>query len=165
MKKLLIAFLLFIVVLTTPSYAHGDNTTILQTVPDVKLQVPGKISPMNEGDKAPFVGVLFSIEAASFVLAQPQRNAELLKIEITNAQQTERAICSKSLADQEVKRQTDKTISDAEISEMNKRIAILTSKIKEDELKNTPNVWLWASGGAVVGVLGTVATIYAVQHL
>jgi sensor c-di-GMP phosphodiesterase-like protein len=165
MKKLFIAFILFIGLLATPSYAHGDNTTILQQVPSVKLQVPGKISPMNEGDRAPFSGVLFSIEAAVFVLAQPQHNAEMIQIEVLNAQQIERAQCKKQVADKDTQLKADKTISQAEIDEATKRIAILTEKIKEDESKNTPNVWLWASGGVVVGTLATFATIYAAQHL
>jgi len=165
MKKLFIALILFIGLLVTPSYAHGDNTTILSQVPDVKLQVPGKISSMNEGDRAPFPGVLFSIEAASFVLAQPQHNAELIQIEVQNTQQVERAQCMKQVADKDTQLKADKTISQAEIEEANKRITILTEKIKEDESKNTPNVWLWATGGIVGGIVASVATIYAVQHL
>jgi hypothetical protein len=165
MKKLFIAFILFLGLLATPSYAHGDNTTILPQVPEVKLEVPGKISPMNEGDRAPFPGVLFSIEAASFVLAQPQHNAEMIQIEVLNTQQVERAVCKKQVADKDAQLKADKTITQAEIDEMNKRIVILTEKIKEDESKNTPNVWLWATGGVVGGVVATIATIYAVKQL
>ena len=165
MKKILIALLLFIGLLATPSYAHGDNTTSLPQVPQVKLQIPGKISPMNVGDKAPYNGVLFSVEAASFILALPQHNAELLQIEVLNTQQVERAECTKKLADENTRRLTDAKITKAEFEEASKRIAILTEKIKEDEKKNTPNVWLWATGGFVTGIAATVVTIYAVKQM
>ena len=122
-----------------------------------------RVTTLQEGDKAPFDGTLFSVQAAAKLLTDLEFRKETCDLEK-----------EKSLA-------TQKSVFDLEISNLKsnldfcKTTKISLLKIKDDQIdflqkeivKNDstwPRVWLFV-GGIVAGSLITIGAAYAVNSV
>lgn len=148
--KNLFKYILFTSLLMIPNISNGEEK--------LQLTMPGTVTGLKIGEQAPYNGVLFSIDAASWVLQQPQLNEDILKVKIQHTIDEQKAICLKETADLQAQVKADKAITDAISEQQKKYIETLTKKIEENE----PCKWCYVAGGIVAGVIAGAATTYVI---
>lgn len=127
-------------------------------------KMPGKVTGLYEGQTAPYSGVLFSTEAASWVLTRPEATQETIKIEVQRAVDTEQALCRKTTADLTTKATADAAVAETLRQELQRKIDTYTKQIEVDENQRQPCTWCYVVGGVVAGgVVASLATYAATK--
>jgi hypothetical protein len=120
-----------------------------------------KISPLNEGDVAPFSGVLYNPTAIAETIAQREFLIEQHKLNLRVLEERLDAECNLSLANLQISLDAFKIKYDSMV------------EIKDDEINKLQNIVLkqpneyshwWLTGGILTGVLITVGIAYAVNQ-
>ena len=121
-----------------------------------------KIKPMNEGEIAPFTGVLFNSAAIAQTVAEKEYNAEQCRLRIEHLEQKEKAKCDLLIATTKV-----------EIDFLKKKYDSIL-KIKDEEVerfqklaleKPNKNSHWWFAGGMVTGIVTSVVIFYAAVEI
>lgn len=141
-------------------------TSLLLTTNSIaEEKIPGKVTGVHEGQIAPYSGVLFSTDAASWVLTRPEATQETIKIEVQHAVDTQQAICTKSIADLQAKSDADAAIAEAVRLDLQRKIDTYTRQIESDEKQTMPCTWCYLVGGVVTGgVIASLATYAATKQ-
>jgi len=136
---------------------------LLMTFPVFALadEVP-KIKPMNQGETAPFAGVLFNSTAVAQSIAEKEYNSEQCRLRIGYVEQKEGAKCRLLV-----------TTSIAEMSFLKQKYDSIL-KIKDEEVNrlqkfalerpNKNSHW-WFAGGIVAGIITSIAIFYATVEI
>ena len=124
-------------------------------------EVP-KIKPMNQGETAPFAGVLFNSTAVAQSIAEKEYNSEQCRLRIGYVEQKEGAKCRLLV-----------TTSIAEMSFLKQKYDSIL-KIKDEEVNrlqkfalerpNKNSHW-WFAGGIVAGIVTSIAIFYAAVEI
>lgn len=123
---------------------------------------PPKIKPMNQGEIAPFPGVLFNSAAVAQSIAEKEYNTEQCRLRIGYVEQKEGAKCRLLV-----------TTSIAEMSFLKQKYDSIL-KIKDEEVNrfqklalerpNKNSHW-WFAGGVVTGIVTSIAIFYAAVEI
>ena len=142
--KLLNKIIAIILLVTFPTLAFADDTP--------------KIKPMNQGETAPFAGVLFNSAAVAQSIAEREYNAEQCRLRIGHIEQKEKIKCDLLV-----------TTVKVEIDFLQKKYDSIL-KIKDEEANrlqkfalerpNKNSHW-WFAGGIVAGIVTSIAIFYA----
>lgn len=125
---------------------------------------PGKISPMRQGNFAPYDGVLFSSEAVAWTIAQIDLQSQRIKLERENATAVSEAICKKRLDDINTRSRADSATKQAQIESLQQQLETHRKQIENFEIKGTgPDPLIWAGLGGLGGILVTLGIIAAVN--
>ena len=163
-QRFLAALMVAVMLVTSTGTAFAEPLN-LPPVPELvegEPDVGEAISPMKKGQKAPFTGVLLSPAAVAKVLTELKYLQEKIDIEVQREVKTCTAECTFKIETVKIELETDKKILQAKLEAEEKQNKILVDRVKKLE-KNQPNVLLWSAGGAVVGVLTTIAIVFAVS--
>jgi hypothetical protein len=120
-----------------------------------------RISPLNEGDVAPFSGVLYNPTAIAETIAQREFLIEQHKLNLTVLKERLDAEYSLKLSNLQadldafkIKYDSMSTIKDEEINKLQNIVLKQT---------NDHSHW-WLTGGILTGVLITIGAVYAVNQ-
>ena len=121
-----------------------------------------KIKPMNQGEVAPFAGVLFNSAAIAQTVAEKEYNAEQCRLRVEHIERKEKAKCDLLVATAKV-----------EIDFLKKKYDSIL-KIKDEEVNrfqklalerpNKNSHWSFA-GGMVTGIVTSVVIFYAAVEI
>ena len=145
------------------------NSALAQTSPNIPSPDPeekAQISPLFTGDRAPFVGVLFSTKATATVLAELGSFQDRIAAEVIKARRDDEAQKKFELLELDAKRTREKEIVQSGLDAQQK----LNNKLKDDvkrlekEAGSAPSNVLWAGLGVAGGVLITVLITFAVNQ-
>ena len=169
MKKFIASLL--ITSMTFSSVAFGEPPTAEKVPPAVAapsatappLNDPAMISPLKQGQPAPFPGVLFSPRAAASVAADISTFQERIKIEVAAAVRLSEAQKDYKYNELNTTCVADKSRFTATVEANEKRIKILETDL-DTTRRETPNTTLWFGLGAGAGVVVTVLTVFAVSQ-
>ena len=137
-----------ILLMTFPVLAIADDTP--------------KIKPMNQGETAPFSGVLFNSTAVAQSIAEREYNTEQCRLRIQHLEQRERAKCDVLVA-----------IANTEVDFLEQKYDSVL-KIKDEEIdrfqklaleKPNKNSHWWFAGGMVAGIVTSVVIFYAAVEI
>lgn len=123
------------------------------------------VTPLKEGQKAPFAGVLFNVEAAAKVKVDVENAKEQCKIEAKRDQDLEKAKHEFSLARLRASEEAAKQQLALTLALKNDQISFLTSTVDRQNQKLAKNKnWngLYLGLGVLSGVLLTVGAGYAI---
>jgi hypothetical protein len=121
-----------------------------------------KIKPMNQGEIAPFAGVLFNPTAVAQSIAEKEYNAEQCRLRIGHIEQKEDAKCKLLV-----------TTAMVEMDFIKKKYDSIL-KIKDEEVnrfeklaleKPNKNSHWWFAGGMVAGIVTSVVIFYAAVEI
>jgi len=121
-----------------------------------------KIKPMNQGESAPFAGVLFNSAAIAQTVAEKEYNSEQCRLRIEYLEQKEKAKCDLLV-----------TTVKVEIDFLKKKYDSIL-KIKDEEVnrfeklaleKPNKNSHWWFAGGMVAGIVTSVVIFYAAVEI
>ena len=121
-----------------------------------------KIKPMNQGEVAPFSGVLFNPVAIAQTIAEKEYNAQQCRLRIEHLEQKEKAKCDLLISTTKV-----------EIDFLQKKYDSIM-KIKDEEInrfqklvleKPNKNSHWWFAGGMVAGIVTSVVIFYAAVEI
>mgnify|MGYP005821103871 CR=1 FL=1 len=120
-----------------------------------------RISPLNEGDAAPFSGVLYNPTAIAETIAQREFLLEQHELNLTALKERLDAECNLKLSNLQadldafkIKYDSMSTIKDEEINKLQNIVLKQT---------NDHSHW-WFTGGILTGVLITIGAVYAVNQ-
>ena len=136
---------------------------LLMTFPMlVFAQETPKIKPMNQGEIAPFAGVLFNSAAVAQSIAEKEYNFEQCRLRIGHIEEKEKIRCDLLVSTVKV-----------EINFLQQKYDSIL-KIKDDEVNrlqkfalerpNKNSHW-WFAGGVVAGIITSVAIFYAAVEI
>ena len=121
-----------------------------------------KIKSMNQGEIAPFPGVLFNSAAVAQSIAEKEYNAEQCRLRIDHIEQKEKAKCDLLISTTKVeinflqkKYDSIMIIKDEEINRFQKLVL---------EKPNKNSHW-WFAGGMVAGIVTSVVIFYAAVEI
>ena len=125
-----------------------------------------KISPMRQGDVAPFTGVLFSPKATATIITEFETFDERMKLEVDKAVRD--TIAKKQFEINEVssKCTTDKTVLQADITAKSKQITKLSEdlQVAQNAAANAPSRLVWTGIGVAVGAATAILITFAVNQ-
>lgn len=154
MKKTISTLLL--ITFLTPATSFGDS-----------LQDEPMVAPINQGQAAPFAGVLFNKPAAAKVTVEYKHDTSDLQVEIDRAVADAIAKKNKELSDASAVCTREKTELSAKIVSLNE-----TLRIKQEEndslktqVENSPKRTTWFGLGFATGLVFTVATAFAIGQI
>jgi len=146
--KLLNKIIAIILLMTFPAFVFAD-------------EVP-KIKPMNQGETAPFPGVLFNSSAVAQSIAEKEYNAEQCRLRTAHIEQKEKIRCDLLVSTVKVevdflqqKYNSILKIKDEEVNRLQK-FAL--------ERPNKNSHW-WFAGGIVAGIVTSIAIFYAAVEI
>ena len=142
--KLLNKIVAIILLMTFPVLVFADETP--------------KIKPMNQGEVAPFAGVLFNPSAVAQSIAEKEYNAEQCRLRVGHVEQKEKIKCDLLVSTVKV-----------EVDFLQKKYDSIL-KIKDEEVNrlqkfalerpNKNSHW-WFAGGVIAGIVTSIAIFYA----
>lgn len=127
---------------------------------------PGYISPIKSGAVAPYSGVLFSIDAAAWIIAYKESIDKRILIEVNNNVKKLTAKYKKEINDLAIRAKADKAIINAQLSSKDKIIETYRLQIKDFEKNNnslTSNPIFWSGLGATGGVIITLCLVFIIN--
>lgn len=152
MKKLISALLIGAMLSTSvPAFAEPP-------APAPTTDVGEAVSPMRKGQVAPFTGVLLSPTTSARITVDLRSIPDQIKIEVDKATADGTARCSAAVSAQQIKAEADAKVAQAKLDASLSVNKTLTDRLKAEE-KNHSNTALWAGGGVIVGVVGTVLVV------
>ena len=132
---------------------------LLMTFPMlVFAQETPKIKPMNQGEIAPFAGVLFNSAAVAQSIAEKEYNFEQCRLRIGHIEEKEKIRCDLLVSTVKV-----------EVGFLQKKYDSIL-KIKDEEVNRLQKIALerpnknshwWFAGGIVAGIVTSIAIFYA----
>ena len=146
--KLLNKTMAIILLMTFPALTFADD-------------VP-KIKPMNQGETAPFVGVLFNSAAIAQSIVEKEYNAEQCRLRTAHIEQKEKVKCDLLVSTVRV-----------EVDFLQKKYDSIL-KIKDEEVirlqkfaleRPNKNSHWWFAGGVAVGIITSVVIFYAAVEI
>lgn len=162
MKKFLASLLIGTMLSTSlPAFAEVPKL-VAPSLVEGETDVGEALSPMKKGQKAPFTGVLLSPRAAAKITVELQNIDEKIKLAVDRIQAEDAIRCEAKVNETQIHADADKKVLQARLDASLKDNNVLIKRIEKEE-KDRPNVWLWATGGAVGGVVTTVLIIVAVD--
>lgn len=151
---------------STPAFADGTPATT-PNIPVPALQ-PGEqsvgqvVSPLKQGQKAPFTGVLLSPEAIAKIIVDYQNAQNETDIQVKRAVGIQAAQDQLKIDDLTGALTYQKTVDATQIKAANDQINVLSKQLQDAEnSKSSPVVW--GSLGAVGGIVVTILTVFAVN--
>lgn len=120
-----------------------------------------KFTFLNKGDRAPFNGALFSVEATAQLLADKEKSEKKCELDKKTVLEKERLKCkrdldlSKSILEIETKKYD--TIVRAQDEQIN-RLKNITTKTNDYSL-------LWFGGGVVLGIATSIGIFFAATEI
>ena len=146
--KLLNKIVAIILLVTFPVLAFADD-------------VP-KIKPMNQGEVAPFAGVLFNSAAVAQSVAEKEYNSEQCRLRIDHMEQKEKAKCDLLVSTTRVEIDFLKQKYDSILKIKDEENNRLQKFALERPNKNSH--W-WFAGGVVAGIVTSIAIFYAAVEI
>ena len=146
--KLLNKIIAIVLLITFPILVFADETP--------------KIKPMNQGEIAPFPGVLFNSSAVAQSIAEKEYNDEQCRLRIGYVEQKEDAKCRLLV-----------TTTAVEIDFLKKKYDSIL-KIKDEEVNRLQKIALekpnknshwWFAGGVIAGIVTSVVIFYAAVEI
>ena len=125
------------------------------------------IAPLNQGQVAPFPGVLFNKPAAAKVTVEYKHEKSDVQVEVDKAVADVTARKDKELLDAAAVCTREKTERDARITNLDENLK-LKQKEADDlkaQLENAPNKTTWFGIGFVSGLAFTLVTVFAVGQV
>ena len=163
MKKFLLMFLT-IFLFSTYCYGKTPKVAPLLSVGNFSSSTfqparKGKVSPIKKGQKSPFSGIVYDIEANAWILTQLKNFEKRLKL-TKEATLTEcNLIKNAQLRDQQITFEASIKTQKASLDEQARRIKILTKLLQDEENKKNLEPLLWAGGGVISGIALTLVTV------
>jgi hypothetical protein len=156
--KSIIAIIMSIMLLV-PSTVMASRYTV--EAPALKA-----VSPMKEGQKAPFDGILYSTAAAAQVQVDLENAEDECNILRKRDLDTQAARHELSLANEKAAREAAQKQLDQIVIIKNDQIQFLTKEIERNQKKNKFN-WgpVWLASGVVGGILITIGAGYALGQI
>ena len=125
-----------------------------------------KISPMRQGDIAPFAGILFSPNATATIITEFETFDERTKLEIDKS--VSDIISKKQFEINEINSKciTDKTILQADINTKSKKLISLTKDLQnaQNTAANAPSRLVWTGIGIFAGAATVILITFAVNQ-
>lgn len=162
MFKKIASLVLAVCIVTYPASSYADLPAPPEPQPG-ESPVGEVVSPMKQGQKAPFTGLLLSPAAVAKLIVELQHEQEARDIESKKARDTQKALDQLTIDDLNSKVKYVETTRDAAIKSRDEQIKIISKKLEEAE-KNRTNPTLWVGLGAAGGVLLSVVTVFAVSR-
>ena len=125
------------------------------------------IAPLNQGQVAPFPGVLFNKPAAAKVTVEYKHEKSDVQVEVDKAVADVTARKDKELLDAAAICTREKTEKDARITNLDENLK-LKQKEADDlkvQLENAPSRTTWFGIGFVSGLAFTLVTVFAVGQV
>jgi len=146
-----------------------SSTTVHAEIPSPEpdpQELISRISPMRQGDIAPFSGILFSPKATATIVAEFESFDERMKIEVDKAVSDINSKKQFEINEISSKCTTEKTILQADINSKTKQITKLTEdlQIAQNALSNSPSRLVWAGIGVAVGAVTAILITFAVNQ-
>jgi len=133
---------------------------------DIRTEEP-MIAPLNQGQVAPFPGVLFNKPAAAKVTVEYKHETSDVQVEVEKAVADVTARKDKELFDAAAVCTREKTERDARISTLDETLK-LKQKEADDlklQLENAPSRSTWFGIGFASGLAFTLITVFAVGQV
>lgn len=146
--KLLNKIVAIVLLVTFPVLAFADD-------------VP-KIKPMNQGEVAPFAGVLFNSAAVAQSVAEKEYNSEQCRLRINHMEQKEKIKCDLLVSTVKVEVDFLKQKYDSILKIKDEENNRLQKFALERPNKNSH--W-WFAGGIVAGIVTSIAIFYAAVEI
>lgn len=123
------------------------------------------VSPVHQGQLAPWTGVLLSPTAVAKIVAQHDADRSVLQLELQRQKDVDAARAAFDLTSARTTCLADKAVGQAQLDALQKQ-----NKALQDQLKGTqgglpPSVWagIGGLGGLIVGVIVTVVVVKATK--
>jgi len=143
--------------LTLVPFVHADDT------PTKAL-----VKPMKQHQVAPFDGVLMNHAAVATIIAEKKIAAEKFSLNIKQCHEVERKTCDFRVKGEETRCGALTKTRDDRLNiqyEQNRRLSAELSAERSKREKAKSNTYWWAAGGAGVGVVFTLLTVFAVGRI
>lgn len=121
-----------------------------------------KIKPMNQGEVAPFPGVLFNSTAVAQSIAEKEYNFEQCRLRIGYIEEKEKTRCDLLVSTVKVEVDFLKQKYDSILKIKDEEVNRLQKFALERPNKNSH--W-WFAGGVVVGIVTSIAIFYAAVEI
>lgn len=151
MRRFIVAMLLTSIVVYAPPARSEDVD-----------QPKGTISPLREGQKAPYSGIIFDTRASADVMTRLTSIPSRIKVEVETCRKEETAKCDARISDTKDRCTAEKKILQAALDDKSNTIKVLEEKLKITD--EPPSRTLWATVGAVGGITLSVLTVFAINQ-
>ena len=125
-----------------------------------KTAVRGKVSQLNEGQKAPFKGVLLSPEAAAALFADIKFSQKECDLKLERDLKLKTSVLNNSIDALKLRLEIEQERNVSILSIKNDRIQFLEKNWQPEPWYQTGEFWLGT--GVVIGIIITVASGYAI---
>ena len=146
----------------SPMVAYADDTLPVPPTTDLSMISLGKVSQLDQNQRAPFSGVLLSDEAAARLFGEIKFNESECQLRITR---------ELSINTLQLTSQIDalKLHLDVEVARTKSLLSVKNERIQFLEQNWQPTPWyesgeFWFSMGIVGGILITVVSTYAISQ-
>jgi hypothetical protein len=145
--------------LSNYAQAPSDNVSL-----GLGGQSIGKISPLVQGQKAPFDGVLLDAAAAAKLMVDQQTASQKCEIEIEKEVATEKAKLQLDLENTRAAKEALEKELDVRISLKNEHIEFLEKEAQKNEKKANNGKW-WLIGGMAIGIALTIGGAFIIREV
>jgi sensor c-di-GMP phosphodiesterase-like protein len=121
------------------------------------------ISPLKQGQVAPYAGVLLSPGAVAQLVAQQDTVQAAIQLVVQHQVEVDAAQQKYALDTQQTTCDADKKVLQAQVDDGKRQVVVLTDQLK----KNTggPGAPVWIGVGVVGGIVLTVLTTFAITRV
>lgn len=126
----------------------------------------GRIAPLKEGEKAPFAGTLFDVDASAQILVDKETEKERCKIEKEEALERQKALYELQLANANAAKEAAQQQLKEVLVLKNEHIDFLNKQIEKSSAK-PKREWsaVWFAGGLVGGIVLTAVSAYTFKQI
>jgi len=153
----LLALVLNVTLMCIPFYAYAGEAD-----PDDSLNINGKVTALGKGEKAPYQGILFDIQAATKLKLDKEFAQKKFELELDYEKKKISAELTLKLNALQIQHDTLKSKTDTLLTIKNDEINRLQDLVKDSP--NDYNNWFFA-GGVVAGVLLSIGIFYATVEI
>lgn len=162
----IIAFFIGLMMTLWASLALGTETTITPP-PPTAIMTPADnaavVSPLKQGQTAPFTGLLYSPAAAATVIAERNAVPAKIKIEVDAATSQVNAQCDFKVNGAKIASDADARVSKAILDAKDAQIKSVNDENAQLVKYNSHHAW-WAAGGFVAGAIVTTVIVFGVRQ-
>jgi hypothetical protein len=155
-SKSVVTFLIYLLVFI-PYAAYAGEAD-----PDDSLNINGKVTALGQGEKAPYQGILFDIQAATKLKLDREFTQKKFELQLDFEKKKISADLTLKLDTLKIQHDTLKSKTDALLVIKNDEINRLQELVKDDP--NDHNNWFFA-GGVLTGVLLSIGIFYAAVEI
>tara|TARA_R100000805_G_C3599837_1_gene100598 strand:+ start:716 stop:1195 length:480 start_codon:yes stop_codon:yes gene_type:complete len=152
-----LALALSVALTFVPFYAFAGEVD-----PDDSLNINGKVTALGKGERAPYQGILFDIQAATKLKLDKEFAQKNFKLQLDYEKKKISAELTLKLNALQIQHDTLKSKTDTLLVIKNDEINRLQGLIKDSP--NDYNNWFFA-GGVVAGVLLSIGIFYATVEI